>query len=382
MKQPFRRRTSGKVTQSNGHASARKSSNQNGVSERTPRNGSRDISKEKSCLSNAVVQKEHLEETTMIARIASVIDHGRALGLSSEEIKAYFKPSTCQGFVNRHVPKLHIYKAHFWALYRRGLLWSALMSRIFCSPLRWSLWLKLPALLVVLFLCYRAAIAILSSLLEEECLIESGPLLDELVRPLFPCNICANITSVPEVRNITREQFVQVFGYSGLPVLVKGAARHWEAVDNFSFEYFKTLYLNNTDALKTTEEECQFFHYNTEFESLRDALSMSPERAAFRHDQRPWYIGWSNCDSEIGSQLRQQYERPYFLPLDAESSPIDWIFMGGSGVGAGIHIDKVNLPSWQAQVSGTKTWTLIPSGECSSVCSDMQVTVQKGDIRE
>lgn len=107
---------------------------------------------------------------------------------------------------------------------------------------------------------------------------------------------------------------------------------------------------------------------------------MSDARAHFAEGEPPWYIGWSNCHNEVKNELRKHYERPYFLPNDSESSALDWIFMGGSGPGALIHLDYVQRPSWQAQISGMKTWTLIPPPECEKECIPLNVTVHKGDI--
>lgn len=45
-----------------------------------------------------------------------------------------------------------------------------------------------------------------------------------------------------------------------------------------------------------------------------------------------------------------------------------------------IQIDMVELPSWQAQLSGKKTWTLTPPPECEHVCQPFNVTVNRGDI--
>ena len=45
-------------------------------------------------------------------------------------------------------------------------------------------------------------------------------------------------------------------------------------------------------------------------------------------------------------------------------------------------IDWVGRPSWQAQLSGTKTWTLAPPPECENDCSLFNVTVHTGDISE
>ena len=43
-------------------------------------------------------------------------------------------------------------------------------------------------------------------------------------------------------------------------------------------------------------------------------------------------------------------------------------------------LDYVERPSWQAQISGQKTWQLVPSPECEAICHSFNVTVHKGDI--
>ena len=45
-----------------------------------------------------------------------------------------------------------------------------------------------------------------------------------------------------------------------------------------------------------------------------------------------------------------------------------------------LQLDLVQRPSWQAQISGQKIWTLVPPPECEHVCQELQVTVTKGDI--
>ena len=45
-----------------------------------------------------------------------------------------------------------------------------------------------------------------------------------------------------------------------------------------------------------------------------------------------------------------------------------------------MHIDNVDLPSWQAQVRGRKQWTLRPVPECYFVCREFSFTVEPGEI--
>jgi histone arginine demethylase JMJD6 len=45
-----------------------------------------------------------------------------------------------------------------------------------------------------------------------------------------------------------------------------------------------------------------------------------------------------------------------------------------------LKVDNVRLPSWQAQLKGTKTWTLAPPPECYYQCHSFEVIVRPGDI--
>ena len=52
-----------------------------------------------------------------------------------------------------------------------------------------------------------------------------------------------------------------------------------------------------------------------------------------------WFVSYrSNCDPVVRNELRKYYNRPYFIPQDAETGDLDWIFMGGPGPGAPIHV--------------------------------------------
>ncbi|XP_006618525.1 2-oxoglutarate and iron-dependent oxygenase JMJD4 [Apis dorsata] len=107
---------------------------------------------------------------------------------------------------------------------------------------------------------------------------------------------------------------------------------------------------------------------------------MSTDRSLLEEGTEPWYVGWSNCDEEIGSLLRQHYQRPYFLPATAETEKTDWIFMGSHGYGAPMHVDDVEHPSWQAQIKGEKLWILDPPRECHYACNRLEVVVHPGEI--
>lgn len=43
---------------------------------------------------------------------------------------------------------------------------------------------------------------------------------------------------------------------------------------------------------------------------------------------KPWYVGFSNCQTDILFELRKLYPVPHFLPSDAEFPNTDYIFLG------------------------------------------------------
>ncbi|XP_025835805.1 uncharacterized protein LOC108743903 [Agrilus planipennis] len=107
---------------------------------------------------------------------------------------------------------------------------------------------------------------------------------------------------------------------------------------------------------------------------------MDENRSKLVPGTKPWYIGWSNCNNEIAKELRKYYDTPYFLPPTSENMPLSWIFMGGPGFGALMHIDNVHYPSWQVQLRGRKKWKLAPPPECYFVCKEIEVTLEPKDI--
>lgn len=230
---------------------------------------------------------------------------------------------------------------------------------------------------------------------DESCLMHTPLTITEMARPMVNCmSVCQGMDEVPIVEDMTKEEFLKSHAYSGRPVLVRHATMSWTAGKVFSFLFFKNLFLPLIEAREHEEEEelhqkdykeCQFFPYNTEFIKLKDFFNITEARARLDPREKSYYVGWANCFHEAINELRKHYQKPAFLPENSEASTVDWIFMGGSssttGGGAPIHIDHVGRPSWQALVSGHKTWLLYPPPECESVCkNELRVDMQQGDI--
>ncbi|RZF36493.1 hypothetical protein LSTR_LSTR015295 [Laodelphax striatellus] len=210
---------------------------------------------------------------------------------------------------------------------------------------------------------------------DHACTIRMPDAITRALRPPEDCKFCRDVSAIDVRDHLDPREFEDLYAYTSRPVVVSDGTVNWTAQEVFTFDYFKDLYKDSGE-----RSVCQFFPYNSEFRTLSEVFSMSKERATMLNGTKPWYIGWSNCDGRATDSLRQHYRRPYFLPDNAENKNIDWIFMGSPGYGAKMHVDNVNLPSWQAQLRGKKKWTLEPPPECLYECTKMSIVVEPGEI--
>ncbi|KXJ75213.1 hypothetical protein RP20_CCG012129 [Aedes albopictus] len=201
--------------------------------------------------------------------------------------------------------------------------------------------------------------------------------LQKAFRPPESCNFCREVRDVSRLANVDPNEFELNYAYAGGPVIVSDATANWTATEYFDYWFFKDIYA--TYGKRKKAARCQFFPYQTGFRNIHEAFDLDPARVNYEPGTEPWYFGWSNCDPEILKILREHYGRPYFLPRGSENNAVDWVFMGGTGLGAHMHVDNVRLPSWQSQLKGSKEWILAPPPECYYSCNFLSVVVQTGD---
>ncbi|KAK7082083.1 hypothetical protein SK128_018491 [Halocaridina rubra] len=243
---------------------------------------------------------------------------------------------------------------------------------------RWAMVLA-PLLVLIVAVCISDNT--ISDFISSKCLVRNNYFVMEVTRPPTNCQrVCGGVKApVLLSANVTQREFAK-WAYLSRPLIVRKGAAHWPALERFSLSFFRSVYDSVEGSYEAVSEECQFLPFKSEFVDLREALRMHPARAARLPGTTPWYFGWSNCSPGVSAVLRELAPRPSFLPEHSESSALDWIFMGGDGPGASWHLDYVQRPSWQAQVSGTKTWHFRPVPECQHTCQSFSATVKKGDI--
>ncbi|CAG9795367.1 unnamed protein product [Diatraea saccharalis] len=212
----------------------------------------------------------------------------------------------------------------------------------------------------------------------KTCLLEVPSSSKTLFRPPEDCSMCIDVDHVVRLANISAQEFEEHYAYSATPVIVTDATHDWAAIKEFNFKFFAEFYRNMK--MGNQINDCFFFAYKSGLHSLQEVFDMDETRANLSGE--PWYVGWSTCYSEESRMLRSYYRRPYFLPPTAESDMLDWVFMGGPGQGAHMHVDSVRHKSWQAQVRGRKQWQLAPPPECLYECISIAFTVEPGEIRQ
>ena len=120
------------------------------------------------------------------------------------------------------------------------------------------------------------------------------------------------------------------------------------------YYWLKDIYTSDPALSDEWGESCWFNKYGTaDLKTFWHLFLMSEERVAMRG--RPWYVGWRVCHDKVAEQVKRLYEKPGFLGPDIELDE-PWIHIGTPGLGAKYHLDNVGFSSWQAQISGSKTW--------------------------
>ncbi|XP_011642158.1 uncharacterized protein LOC105430338 [Pogonomyrmex barbatus] len=219
---------------------------------------------------------------------------------------------------------------------------------------------------------------IIRSFQGTRCLLPNNYLVWEFTRPISNCDYCRDVESPLILQNLTKQEF-RFYSYSSRPMIIKNAAYDWPARKEFTLDFFRNLYEHTEGAYESVDEECQFLHFKSNFANLREVFAMSEDRALHREGEDSWYVGWKNCHPQILDAMKQFYDIPHFLPDDAEIPYSNYIFMGYEE-GAVMHLDYISRLMWQAQVTGSKTWTVAPTPECESECKSFKFSVNVADV--
>ena len=198
---------------------------------------------------------------------------------------------------------LFVRRARALGLSDNDILQLPSIKRIISPRTRWktTFCLCIPVLFLCLSVAIKARYDVINwksafahigvDLAETECIIENFEFISDMFRPFVDCTVC-NIAGIDRVSNLSQKEFLENYAYSGRPVVITDGAKGWPAGDVFSFEFFKELYGPDSPNLdSSSDRDCQFFPYQTKFESLGEVFNMSDDRQNGVVGE-PWYIGW------------------------------------------------------------------------------------------
>ncbi|KAL1382810.1 hypothetical protein pipiens_013216 [Culex pipiens pipiens] len=201
--------------------------------------------------------------------------------------------------------------------------------------------------LIALFVLTPFLASFFEVILGTRCIVPNNYLVWEATRPLSDCDFCRGVQSPIILSNCSREEF-KPYAYSSRPIIIKNAVSHWPATQFLNFHLPERPYQKHPAALDSFHEDCQFLHFKSNFQTLRDVFRMSEDfhTATNREHPKSGSITQKKLDSKI----------PHF------------------------QIDYIPRLMWRvAQLRGNKTWILAPTPECDNECKSFSFYVEPGD---
>lgn len=208
-------------------------------------------------------------EAEAVTRIRGILDQARSRGLTDGEITKCLEEN---GYTPTAKPKA---KSKVDDPYKKG-----------CSILNCLLFKVYPVIFVLLLLAYPLYNLVIGS----PCLVAEVSPFGEAVTPVIDCNICEGVTEAPRLTNLTQDDFIRNYAYTSRPLLVVGAVLDWPAIEVFSYDYFKSLYLKSPESLEEDSNSGQFFAYSSNIKDLKELFSLPSDVATMESEK--WYIGW------------------------------------------------------------------------------------------
>ena len=212
-----------------------------------------------------------MEERDVIERIKKILADAKARGLTKKELNTFLRD-------NGYLPadkKTDEVVVEGSSVYNKSF--SMLNKLIF-------------KVYPVLFLISLFLYPLFKFVSGSPCLISEFSPFGEVTIPFIDCNVCVGVTGAPRLSNLSQEDFVKNYAYTGKPILVEGAVLNWSAIEVFSYDFFKSLYLSVPSSLEEDSNTGQFFSYSSNVRDLKHLFSLSDDVATMATEK--WYIGW------------------------------------------------------------------------------------------
>lgn len=152
----------------------------------------------------------------------------------------------------------------------------------------------------------------------------------------------------------TPEEFNTHYGHTSQPVLIRGVASAWKAMERWNLpEFLRTVPRREVKVSRTDESEPvkmdlhEFFHY----------ISGS--------EDNPYYLRDWRFDKDCPAMLND-YEVPVYFESWSRHLPesirpvLRWLYVGPDNSGTGLHLDTMDTSAWNAVITGRKHWLFFP----------------------
>ncbi len=155
--------------------------------------------------------------------------------------------------------------------------------------------------------------------------------------------------------NLSTRTFMREFGKPGVPVVLEGLSKHWEANRLWTRAFFTANF---------GHELVTVFRQAPQAPAKRLRLSAYLRYMYSTRDTDPYYLkSWSA--PQVARKVRSHYEVPEYLKnwieqLDKTQKLYfpswSWFFIGPAKAGSALHVDTDFSSAWNAVVSGSKLW--------------------------
>ena len=164
--------------------------------------------------------------------------------------------------------------------------------------------------------------------------------------------------SIDRVHAISKEDFLNRYGFPGRPVVITGKAGGWRAYERWTFDFFRRRY--GSLEVKVRRSGMLDAVRNVALGEYLDSFGSDP-------GPNPWYLAFWEFGRSC-PELREDYEVPeYFTDNWVENVPMDyrpgewrWLYIGPAGSRSDLHVDVANSSAWNVVISGAKDWLFYP----------------------
>jgi ribosomal protein L16 Arg81 hydroxylase len=155
------------------------------------------------------------------------------------------------------------------------------------------------------------------------------------------------LKSVPAYSSLSPDDFVESFARPGKPVLIRGAAKSWQAIGKWTPRYLAERFPDR--CLPLVDPESQLRHRMATFAEVAEAIETNS-----RHT-----VKFSNflhlhpeAEEDFDLSLIDRYKGVWHLGNTRQ------LFVAGQGTDTGMHAEMANVSF--VQIQGRKRWLLLP----------------------